>query len=274
VPANTFVKAIGSALASNPSLVTAGIASGTALAGRNSSTGRTGAFIPGATLGSLLNAGSGTTLGQGFILSESGLPIASANDTSLLGEPRPARAAAEARWAQLPHASADIVEMTTPPAAPAPTAPGAPAGFWARFARRHLFDYNATATGLLLLLAAGGALSAAWAGWQIATFPVAALLQVVVGIGFVVVAALFPVHIPRTKYSFGVANIFVFGRLAPHGAPAAALAAGADGIVGALRTAKRLTSHVSTPATATLAMTLWGPGAIAVCRRRGAGGVS
>ncbi len=147
--------------------------------------------------------------------------------------------------------------MSAPPAA-TPTAPSAPAGWWARFAQRHLFDYNATATALWLVLAAAGLLSAAWALWQLVAMPAAALMQVAAGIGFVAVAALFPVHIPRTKYSIGVADIFVFGLLALHGAPAAALAAGAEGLVGVLRTSKRLTSHVSTPATATLAMALCG----------------
>jgi diguanylate cyclase (GGDEF)-like protein/PAS domain S-box-containing protein len=137
---------------------------------------------------------------------------------------------------------------------------------WARFAQRHLFDYNAAATGLWLMLAAAGGLSAAWAVVQVAALPAAALMQVAVGIGLVVLAALFPVQIPRTHYSIGVADIFVFGLLALHGAPAAALAAGAEGLVGVLRTSKRLTSHVSTPATATLAMTLCGLAADAAQR--------
>ncbi len=133
-----------------------------------------------------------------------------------------------------------------------------PTGLWARFAHRNLFDYNARATGLWLLMAAGGVLSAAWAALQVAALPMAALLQVAAGIGLTVAAALFPVQIPRTKYSIGVADIFVFGLLALHGAPAAALAAGAEGLAGGLRTSKRLTSRVGTPATAALAMTLCG----------------
>jgi hypothetical protein len=107
--------------------------------------------------------------------------------------------------------------MTAPPDAAPPTAPSAPTGLWARFAHRHLFDYNPAATGLWLLLAAGGALSAAWAAVQISALPAAALLQVAAGIGLTVAAALFPVNIPRTKYSIGVADIFVFGLLAAHG---------------------------------------------------------
>ena len=156
--------------------------------------------------------------------------------------------------------------MTAPPVAAPPPAPNVRAGLWARFAQRHLFDYNATATGLWLALAGAGLVSAAWALWQLAAMPAASLLQVNVGVGFVVVAALFPVQIPRTKYAIGVADIFVFGLLALHGAPAAALAAGAEGLVGGLRTTKRLTSRVSSPATATLAMTLCGLGADAAQR--------
>ena len=129
--------------------------------------------------------------------------------------------------------------MTTRPDATRPAAPSAPAGPWARFARRHLFDYNAAATSLWLLLAGAGTVSACWALWQLAAMPAAALLQVALGVGFVALASLFPVHIPRTKYSIGVADIFVFGLLALHGAPAAALAAGAEGLVGGLRTTKR-----------------------------------
>ena len=80
------------------------------------------------------------------------------------------------------------------------------------------------------------------------------LAQVQLGIGFVVAAACFPVHIPRTRYHLGVADVFVFALLALHGAPAAALAAGAEGLVGAWRSSKRLTSRVSTPAAATASM--------------------
>ncbi|HSM21078.1 MAG TPA: sensor domain-containing diguanylate cyclase, partial [Rubrivivax sp.] len=79
-------------------------------------------------------------------------------------------------------------------------------------------------------------------------------------VGFVAVVALFPVHIPRTKYLIGFADIFVFALLALHGAPAAALAVGAEGLVGALRTSKRPTSRVGTPAAATATMVLCGLG--------------
>ncbi|MDP1900080.1 MAG: EAL domain-containing protein [Rubrivivax sp.] len=152
-------------------------------------------------------------------------------------------------------------------------APTLPAGLWARFARRHLFDYNAAATRIWLGLVASGSLAAAWALAQLAALPAAAQLQVAAGIAFVVLAALFPVQIPRTKYSIGVADIFVFAMLGLHGASAAALAAGAEGLVGVLSTSKRLTSRLGTPATATLAMALSGLGFEAASRALETAGV-
>jgi len=117
-------------------------------------------------------------------------------------------------------------------------ADASPPGLWALFAQRHLFDYNPAATRLWLVLAAAGALAAASALAQLAAMSPAALVQVQLGIGFVMLAACFPLHLPRTKYSIGVADVFVFAMLALHGAPAAALAAGAEGLVGAFRTSK------------------------------------
>ena len=131
-------------------------------------------------------------------------------------------------------------------------------GLWARFARRHLHDYNANATALWLVLVAAGVATTVWALWRVAEMPAPAALRVTLGVAFVVAVALFPVHIPRTKYSIGVADVFVFALLALHGAPAAALAAGAEGLVGAWRSSRRVTSRASTPAAATTAMALCG----------------
>ena len=151
--------------------------------------------------------------------------------------------------------------MSSPPDT-APTTAFGVLGRWAlHFVRRHLYDYNAAATSLWLVLATAGFCSGVWACVQLIGLPAASLLQVALGIAFVTLAAWFPVHIPRTKYSIGVGDIFVFGLLALHGAPAAALAAGAEGLVGGFRTSKRLTSRVGTPAVATLAMALCGQAA-------------
>ena len=122
----------------------------------------------------------------------------------------------------------------------------------------HLFDYNAKALRLWWLLAACGALSATHALFHVAQLPTATLLQVLLGIALAAVAAWFPVSLPRTTYSVTVADVFVFALLTLHGAPAAALAAGAEGMVAVMRSTKRLTSWVSTPSAALLSMTVCG----------------
>jgi diguanylate cyclase (GGDEF)-like protein/PAS domain S-box-containing protein len=129
---------------------------------------------------------------------------------------------------------------------------------WTRFVQQHLYDYNPAAIRLWLALTASGLFAAVWALIQLSTLAWPALAQVQLGIAFVVAAALFPVQIPRTKYSVGVADVFVFALLALHGTPTAALAAGAEGLVGAWRSSRRMTSRVSTPAVATAAMLLCG----------------
>jgi diguanylate cyclase (GGDEF)-like protein/PAS domain S-box-containing protein len=155
---------------------------------------------------------------------------------------------------------------------PAPRPP--PRGPWARFARQHLYDYNAVATRLWLGLVATGLLALGWALLQLLAWPTATQLQVLAGVAFVVVAAMFPVQIPRTKYSVGVADVFVFALLGLHGAAAAALAAGAEGLVGALGSSKRLSSRLGTPATASAAMVLCGLGFEAMVRLLGLLGAS
>jgi diguanylate cyclase (GGDEF)-like protein/PAS domain S-box-containing protein len=129
---------------------------------------------------------------------------------------------------------------------------------WSRFVQKHLYDYNAAAMRLWLGLITAGTCAAIVALVQLSTLDWPALAQVQVGIAFVVAAAFFPLHIPRTKYSIGVADVFVFAMLSLLGAPAAALAAGAEGLVGAFRTSRRLTSRLGTPAVATSAMMLCG----------------
>jgi len=132
------------------------------------------------------------------------------------------------------------------------------AGPWSRFRQRHLYDYNATATTRWLVLVAAGLLAAAWALLQLAALPTPTLLRVALGVAFVAAAAFFPVHLPRTTHSICVSDVFIFALLALHGAPAAALAAGAEGLVGAYRTSKRLTSRAGTAAAATATMLLCG----------------
>ena len=80
----------------------------------------------------------------------------------------------------------------------------------------------------------------------------------VVALSLVAAAALFPVHLPRTKFTVLVADIFIFAVLASLGIPAAVLAAGLEGLIGALRSSKRLSTRVSGPASSAAAMALAG----------------
>jgi serine protease AprX len=88
VPANTYAKSITWAAAPNQSLVTGGVVNATPLAGTSSSIGKTGTFIPTATLTGWLVAGSGVVMSESVVMNESGQStVSSANDSSLLGEP-------------------------------------------------------------------------------------------------------------------------------------------------------------------------------------------
>ncbi len=140
----------------------------------------------------------------------------------------------------------------------APVRPPVVSGAWACFTQKHLFDYNAASTRLWLTVVGCGVLSVAASLWQLSRLPWAELAHIQLGIAFVALAACFPVQLPRTKYSIGVGDIFVFALLATFGTGAAVLAAVTEGLVGACRTSKRLTSRLSTPAAAAAAMGLCG----------------
>ncbi len=83
-------------------------------------------------------------------------------------------------------------------------------------------------------------------------------LQTLVALLFVAVAAWFPVQIPRTKYSIGAADVFVFLMLSVLGPPAAVLAVGLEGLIGSWRGTKRLSSRISSPAAGMASMALCG----------------
>lgn len=93
-----------------------------------------------------------------------------------------------------------------------------------------------------------------WAGIRVLGSPPEAVWQLVGGLAVVALAAAFPLQLPRTKYTVLVADVFTFTLLALLGPGAAILAAGVEGLVGVLRTSKRLSSHISGPAAAMVAM--------------------
>jgi diguanylate cyclase (GGDEF)-like protein/PAS domain S-box-containing protein len=129
---------------------------------------------------------------------------------------------------------------------------------WARFQRAHLHDYNAAATRLWLALALAGVLALVLAGARLATLAPAELWQIAGWTAIVAVAAAFPIPIPRSKHSIATGDIVVFLLLALHGPGPAALAAGLEGLIGAMRSSARLTSRVASLAAAAAGMTLSG----------------
>jgi diguanylate cyclase (GGDEF)-like protein/PAS domain S-box-containing protein len=127
-----------------------------------------------------------------------------------------------------------------------------------RLRAAHFHDYSSASFRMWLAIVLAGGLSLAWSLHSLAASTAPHLLQTVLGVLLVAAAAWFPVEIPRSKFSISAADAFVFTVLAVLGTPAAILASGADGLVGALRTTRRLTSRVSTPAASMAAMALCG----------------
>src|SRR5438105_15262738 len=106
-------------------------------------------------------------------------------------------------------------------------------GWWGGFRRAHLHDYNPAATRFWLALAVTGAMALAFAGTRIAQLPASEWWQILGWTGLVAIAAAFPIPIPRSKHSIVTGDVVIFLLLALHGAPAAALAAGPEGLLGA-----------------------------------------
>jgi diguanylate cyclase (GGDEF)-like protein/PAS domain S-box-containing protein len=103
-----------------------------------------------------------------------------------------------------------------------------------------------------------GAAALGWSVHALSSATATQLVQTLVGVALVAVAAWFPVEMPRSKYSISVADAFIFTVLAVLGTPAAVLAAGGEGLIGALRSTQRLTSRIGTPAAAMAAVAVCG----------------
>jgi len=138
---------------------------------------------------------------------------------------------------------------------PQPPTPQSPAaGGWARFREVHLFDYSSAATRYWLAIAAAGLSAGTWAALALAKHPPPDVWTLFTGMTLVALAACFPVKLPRSTHSVVVADVFIFTLLLTVGVPAAILAAGVEALIGTLRTSKRLTSRISSPTSAMVAM--------------------
>ena len=118
----------------------------------------------------------------------------------------------------------------------------------------HFHDYTPAAFRMWLAIVVAGAAALIWALATLGAASFEQQLNTLVGLLFVAMAAWFPVVVPRTKYSISAADAFIFTMLAVLGPAAAILAAGCDGMLGALRSTRRLTSRLSTPGAAMAAM--------------------
>jgi diguanylate cyclase (GGDEF)-like protein/PAS domain S-box-containing protein len=126
-----------------------------------------------------------------------------------------------------------------------PGSEAAPAGWWGRFHRSQLFDYNAAARRLWLALALTGTLAIIGALAALVRVPAIELWQVAAWLAIVAVAAAFPIQIPRSKHSIATGDIVIFLLLAMYGAGAAIAAAAIEGLIGAVRSSTRWSSRIA-----------------------------
>jgi diguanylate cyclase (GGDEF)-like protein/PAS domain S-box-containing protein len=132
----------------------------------------------------------------------------------------------------------------------------APAGWWGRFHRSQLFDYNAAARRLWLALALTGAAAIIGALAALVHAPAIELWQVAAWLAIVAVAAAFPIQIPRSKHSIATGDIVIFLLLAMYGGSAAIVAAALEGLIGAVRSSARWSSRIASMAAGAVGMSL------------------
>ncbi|MBL8344133.1 MAG: EAL domain-containing protein [Rubrivivax sp.] len=119
-------------------------------------------------------------------------------------------------------------------------------------------DYNHQASVYWwTMVLGGGALLLACAA-QVASQTPIVWMHVAVGMALAMLAGLFPVRIPGTRHSFVASDVFIFLLLLLHGPAAAAVAVAGEAAMGSLRTSKRWTSRIASPAIGTVAIVLAG----------------
>lgn len=144
------------------------------------------------------------------------------------------------------------------PSLPAADTPATTVGWRQRLLAAHFHDYSAAALRMWLAVALAGSLALLASLAVMMSSAAPDRLQTGVALLFVAVAAWFPVQIPRTKYSIGAADVFVFLMLSVLGTAPAVLAVGLECLIGAWRGTKRWSSRISSPAAAMAAMAVCG----------------
>ncbi|HEY6511008.1 MAG TPA: EAL domain-containing protein [Burkholderiaceae bacterium] len=141
----------------------------------------------------------------------------------------------------------------TPLDAPRPHTP-----WWTALHTALMPDYNRKAAGYWWLMVLLGLGSLAVALVHVAALSPGAQARVAIGCGVAMLAGLYPVRIPGSKNSFAAGEIFIFLLLLMHGPAAAVLAAAGEALVGSMRSSKRWTSRLVSPAVAAIAMGIAG----------------
>ncbi|MDT7833824.1 putative bifunctional diguanylate cyclase/phosphodiesterase [Aquabacterium sp. OR-4] len=134
----------------------------------------------------------------------------------------------------------------------------AQASAWARLHAALMPDYNRAATAYWWAVVLAGAGVLVFNLVALAALPALSWLAIGLGAACAVLAGLFPVRIPGTRQSFVASEVCLFLLLLALGPAAAALAAGAEALVGSWRTSRRWTSRILSPAAGMLAMSASG----------------
>ena len=119
-------------------------------------------------------------------------------------------------------------------------------------------DYNRPATLYWWTVFMLGVAAVGHAAMAVVGLGQAALLQVLFGCAVAMLAGMFPVRIPGSKNSFAAGEVFIILLLLMQGPAAAVLAAAGEAVVGSVRSSKRWTSWLISPATAAVSMTVVG----------------
>ncbi len=130
-------------------------------------------------------------------------------------------------------------------------------GTWQRFAAKHLFDYNTSTRYFWLILVCAGAVACGWATWQTLSNS-NAITMTLLAVAVATLAALAPVQIPRTKHSVCLADVCHLAALALLGPAAAVLASGAEALAATMKTSRRVSSRLASPAANMTAMAIAG----------------
>jgi diguanylate cyclase (GGDEF)-like protein/PAS domain S-box-containing protein len=131
-------------------------------------------------------------------------------------------------------------------------------GLPSRFHAAYLHDHNRAATAYWCVMVLLGVGLLGWALQAVLRLPMPQALQIAAGVACATLAGLAPIRVPRTQNAFAAGEIFIFLLLLLHGTPAALLAASVEAGVATLRTSRRLSSRLASPALAAVAMSVAG----------------